>query len=712
LNEPNTHVHDGPAATGSVGDYQKPPEDDKEWQQYWIGEFAASDKMLRKFHKRGHRIVERFLDDRRDDGEDTDFGGGTRLNLFHANIQTVQGLMYGQIPRVDVSRRYADPNDDIARVASMILERMLNNCVADPGDDYRTLLKDALQDRLIPGLGAGRARYSFESEKVAHEALSMPDAMGELVELAPAYEEEIILNENCPTTYINWKDLKWSYSRTWSELRWISFRSYMNYQAVEERFGEKVAKKISFKNVKPNDTKNGDANDTDYTNPEPQAEIWEIWNKEDRKVYWYTAGMSKILESMDDPLGLSSFWPCPPFLAANTTTTLFVPKADFLLAQDLYDEIDALSTRIELITSAIRAVGVYDKSADGIQRIFTEAVENELIPVDNWAMFAEKGGLKGQIEWMPITDLVNTVDTLRGIREETIKLLYQVTGMSDIMRGQSEQYTSASSDQLKTKFGSARMQVLQEEFAEFATNLMKMKAEIISLHFDPQTIVKQSNIDKTQEDPQIIQQAIQLIKEPDMLQWKIIVRPESIAMVDYQSLQAERTEYLTAVATYLQSSAPMLERLPDAAPVLMELLKWGLAGFKGSQEIEGVIDKALDSASKAPPPGDKPDPAMEKAKMDMEKVKLSMQQDAQKHKFAMELAASNHQADMREIMGQLQAKMQEISVESDANIRQEEAQAAFNIAELQMKDRLDHKDHIRDMEMQRAKKVDSRPSDS
>lgn len=694
------HTHDG---GGAVAAQEKAPTTPRGWQQYWAGEFAASDRMLRKFHKRANHVVDRYLDERQ--GSDDFASTGSRLNLFNANVETTLGVMYGQMPKVDVARTNGDFDDDVSRVASLILGRMLNNCVADPGDDYTSLLKDVLEDRLVPGLGCARIRYQCEIEETEYP----PMMLGEEV-IAEGYTEEVVIDERCPTTYVHWQDVKWSYCRTWSEMRWIAFRAYMDRKSVEERFGEDVAKQVSYKNMQPEDTKESGGGDSDFKNPKPLAEIWEIWNKDTGKVHWYCETAEAQLEEKADPLQLQGFWPCPPFLAANTSTRLFMPKPDYMLAQDLYEEIDVLTTRIQLITDAVKVVGVYDKSCDGVERIFTEAVENELIPVDNWAVFGEKGGLKGAIDWLPVQDIVNTLDTLRGIRQESIQLLYQVTGMSGIMRGQTEQYTSASSDKLAAQYGSSRMQKLQESFAEFASNLMRLKAEIISRHYEPQTIIEQSNILATPDgqNQQLVQAAMQLIKQPNMLEWRIQVRPESIAMIDYAQMQAERTEYLTAMATYLQSSAPLVEKLPGSEEFLMQMLKWGLAGFKGSNEIEGVVDQAVNAAKKAQQQPKGPDPEAAKAQMEMQKLQLQMQMAQEKHQFEMQKQQANNQADLQEIMASLKAKLQEIQAETDADIRAEEAQAAFNIAELQMKARLDREKHNQSMELEREKALHSR----
>ena len=91
---------------------------------------------------------------------------------------------------------------------------------------------------------------------------------------------------------------------------------------------------------------------------------------------------------------LDHFEPCPRPMFANLTTTNCRPKPDFAMLQDQYSELDETNNRISLLVIACKVVGVYDRSAEGIQRMLLEGYDNTLIPVDNWAMFAEKGGVK------------------------------------------------------------------------------------------------------------------------------------------------------------------------------------------------------------------------------------------------------------------------------------------------------------------------------
>ena len=133
-------------------------------------------------------------------------------------------------------------------------------------------------------------------------------------------------------------------------------------------------------------------------------------------------------------------------------------------------------TRIVLLEKAIKVVGVYDKAADGLQRMLNEAFNNDLIPVDNWAMFAEKGGIKGQVDWLPLEMVVAALTALRDYRTELINLLYQATGMSDIMRGATTQGETATAQSIKAKFASVRVQTQQDDFARFATDLQRLRS--------------------------------------------------------------------------------------------------------------------------------------------------------------------------------------------------------------------------------------------
>ena len=668
------------------------PETRPEWHRFWKKERDAAEKRLRAFQKQSNTVNRRFLVDRKEAnvGESS---STTKLNLFHSNVSTLQAMLYGSTPRIDVSREHHDPDDDIARVASVMFQRMLQADIDPSGEDTPTVLKAALQDRLLPGLGVARVRYDFTTN-----TQQVPDPQTGMM-----VEQEMVADEQANCEYVHWQDNLWGWGRTFKEVPWWGFRSWLDKEQAEARFGEEIAEELEYKEQLPT---GGDKNDESYEKDQKsnvnKAEIWEFWYKAEKKVFWWSEASDVILDVQEDPLGLDGFLPMPKPLSANVTTTLYEPRADYVIAQDLYNEIDELQSRISTITRAVKVVGVYDQSATGVKRMLSEGVENELIPVDNWAMFGEKGGLQGVIDWFPVQDIVVTLGTLRQLLGETIEMLNMVTGMSEIMSGGAGgQYTAAASNQIAAKMGSIRVQALQEEFASFASDLEALKAEVISKHFSPEAIMRQSSAQfLPQADQDKVIPAVELMKSAT-IKWRVDIRPESIAMVDYAQLKSERTEFLTAMATYLQSAQAVVSSVPGSLPILLEMLKWGMAGFKGSNYLEGTMDQAIDMAKKAPQGGGEDDGGAEKAKQDgeMQKIQAKLaadmqiiqakgQQELQKiqadNMANMKEIQAKNQADTQKIMVDLQADLKVIASKLRSDLQVEEAQSTMAIAEEQV----------------------------
>ena len=683
----------------SIGGNQESKVDPKDTPagkyKYWAEELNNSMKAREPWWKRADKIVNRYIGKSTAHSRDEN-SSGFDLNLFHSNTKTLGDMLYGNTPKIDVSRRYAQPNDDVGRVAAEMMDRMLNMDIAENGSEIDAVFRSVLQDRLLAGLGCAKVRYTMESEEVLVQnpetGLPMQDAAGQ-----PLMEEKLI-SEDAPVDYYYWGDVLWGWCRNWADMPWIAFRSYMTKDELRERWGDDVAEGAKLKK-QTKSTSNEGEEDRDTDSAWMKAEVWEVWCKETRKVHWIILGYDKQIEEKDDILGLSGFWPVPPFFIANVTTSLYSPTPDFVLAQDLYNEVDKLQTRIAVITEAVRLVGVYDSSSTNLGKMFDSNGDNTLIPVENWALFGENGGLQGQIEWLPLSDVVGALQQLIGVRDQTIALLQQTTGMSDVMRGSLDnQYEGVGQTETKTKFGSVRIQALQEQFARFAGDLMQIKAEVICRHFSPETIYKRSNMEFS-VDAELVPQAIDLLKQPESARIRVDIRPESVAMIDHQALKSERTEYMNAVATYLQSAQGIIEADPAAKPFILQLMQWGLAGFKGSSEIEGVIDKAIEASQEAEKNAEpEQDPAAMAAQaaqqLDAQKNEAKLAEVHAKAQAAsqarqedmqadIQTAAAQHQMKMAEINANLQAKVAETQVKMEADLVVEQAQAQSNIEQTQ-----------------------------
>ena len=566
----------------------------------WQTEIQSSQQELLKFHQDANRITQRFLDKRDAYGKDE-----SKVNLFWSTTQVLLSMLYARPPKADVARSFQDYDDDVARVAGTMLQRLLNRAFDDSTSNWDSAVRQGIEDWLVVGMGQIWLRYEVQTEP--YEVPAVFDEFGQ--ELSPAEEAERIVDEDAPADYIYWEDFFYSPCRTWTEARWVARRVYMTKDQLIERFGEAIASQVPLANYSKKDQVNDQSPKND---PWSKAEVFEIWCKEKRKVYWYAKACDVILDVKDDPLQLDGFFPCPKPMAGNVTSSNFMPRADYIFAQDQFNELDEINTRITWLTRAAKVVGVYDKSAEGIQRVFNQGSENQMIPVDNWAMFSERGGIKGQIDWIPIDQVVNAIDHLRQYRQDKVQQIYEVLGISDIMRGSSKASETAAAQQIKAQFGSTRIQLKQFYIADWITQALRIKAEIICKHFQPETIIRKSNIERT-PDAQIAMQGIQLLKDEEMAEYRINIEADSMAAMDWAAERDAAVQFMQGLGAFISQVAPMAQSVPGAAPVLMSLLQWSVSKFRVSTQIESVLDQAISALKQQGPPQPPPNPMQDAA---------------------------------------------------------------------------------------------------
>lgn len=653
------------------------PDTPSGWAQRWAMEFKAAREEIKPWHARGTDVVNRYLDKGKGRGSKSRTKE-RRLNLFTSNQQMLMAILYGKTPQVDVTRKFGDSEDEVARVAGEAMERMLNGSIEKDSDTYAYVMQLCLEDRLLPGMGLPRLRYECEMDEPAEDAPPEQEAMlgpadpltGQAIELAPAVPATPKKTYECvEIDYVPWKDQLWSAARTFLDVRWWAFKTEQGRKKLIETFGPEVGGKIPL-----NSRDKTSKGDTDKNNPWGRGDVWEIWDKENKKVWFFVEGYGEMLcpvaatqnedGSVDDTLGLEGFWPFPRPMIGNTTTSGFIPEPDYYIAQDLYLAIDDLETRIYIIQKAINVRAIYDASmGDKVERLIDEGGDNQMIPVKGWLGFMEKGGLEAAVQFMPIGMLVEALGHLRDVQTDKIRQLDQITGMGDVVRGQSTNtQTTATENKIKGMFASVRVQALQDEFARLCSDTQKLKAEIISLHFDAETIIEESNLMRT-PDANLAQQAVELIKSK-FYQFRIQVKPESVSLTDFAAQQNERQSFLTGMTGYFTAAAPLLQALPQSAPFFLEIAQWFSASYRASSTIQGVFDRAIAAAKQAasqppqpqgPPP---PDPKIvhlqAKAQVDKQKTMGELQADLTR------IGAETHAA------GQQRSQAAMISVQEDA----------------------------------------------
>lgn len=649
------------------------------WASYWQREFTAAREEggedwfgFKVFQSRAAKVVKRYRANKKGSKRQND----ARINIFPANVSTQRAILVGNTPKCEVTRRHDDPDDDTARVASDILERVLNLGLEEESKGLAFVLGKCTEDRLLPGLCGARVQFSAEFEPVEAKPAIMaacpmcggagtptapmlsPDAQpaqcptcqgAGQVEQAPAVPaSEKQTEERADAVYVNWRDKLYSPCRTPDEMRWRAYGADMSRKQLREMFEEGGEVRVTVAGKRDQEGKK----DTPWS----RARVWEIWSREHGRVFWYVEGHGKCLTNRRnpegaDPLGLEEFFPEPIEMMANATTDAWLPTPDFEYAEDLYNEADDLTARIRGIVRAIKVAGVYDATNKALRRLLDEACELELLPHADFSGLMAKGGLAAAIQLLPVKDIADTLTALVARRNDVIQGIYQITGLGDIIRGQQQQSETATTSAIKARFASVRLQDLQKEVARYATDLQRLRKEVVAKHWTVETIIERSCImrsgeAKTPEGQQRIIAAAKLIKDRH-LDFCVAVKPEQVSLQDFAVLKQQRSDVLSALGQYFGSMMPFLQMCMQAGPegvkagltLVLRNAQWLVAGMPGAGGVEAAIDafvlqveklaqaaQAMAGQPKPPPP---PDPKIVaagiKARGDVQKTQAATQ---------------------------------------------------------------------------------------
>ena len=642
-----------------------------------IGQY---DNEFAKWQARTKKIIKRY----RDDTRGQTLTESAKFNILWSNVQTLRPAVYAKLPKADIGRRFGD-NDPVGRVAGQLLERAIDFEI-EHYPDYRSTMSYCVEDRFLGGRGTAWVRYEPHTAPIGIEddGVSVTSDI-EQGEGAPPQMERIEY-ECAPVDYVHWRDFGHSTARTWEEVgqvwRWV----YMTREALVERFGEEMAAKIPL-DQGPEPLNAYNENKRLYN----RAKICELWDKETQKVYWFSKGMPQIIDVRDDPLGLEGFYPCPRPLYATTTSDTLVPVPDFVLYQDQAMELDILSDRIDGLVKSLRVRGVYDASQPALQRLMTEGDNNALIPVDKWMAFSEKGGLKGSIDLLPLDTLANALLNCYRAREDIKSQIYEITGIADIIRGVSAASETATAQQIKGQYAGLRLRSMQEEVAMFAAELIRLKAQVMCMHYQPETILAYAAAEQmTPADQQLIPQALELIRNKPLRSFRIDIASDSLVMLDENQNKQDRLQFLQAFGGFLAQALPVGQASPEMVPMMMELLRFGMQAFKAARPIEGQIDATLQQLAQAAQQ-QQPDGEQQGKQAELQQ-KGQMEQGRMQMEAALQQAKLQQQMQMEQLKNQTKLQMEQQKQQFEAQLEamklQSQQEAAKYKADMDAQTRL------------------------
>lgn len=621
----------------------EPTGDGAKLAMFWQAEMASAVKLHKDWHTRGDKIVDRYMDERNETTDRDLIKTTRRMNILWSNVETLKPTLLAKAPVPNVSRANKD-KDPVGRWASIVLERCLSAQLRD--GKCLEALKEARSDLLLPGRGVVFESYDAEIEE---EGEGIPGSVTE---------------QKTRTDYIHWKDFFTNRARNWFEVWWVCKQAFLTRKELVKKYGSKIGTAVPLDH-KPDDIK-GKVDDEQFT----KATVWQFWDKNSEKVIEVAKEYkTSVLAEFDPPVEFEGFFPCPRPLFATLGGNSIIPTPDYVEYQDQAEEIDLMTNRIHGLTKALKLRGIYDASNAGLAQLFNDASENELVPVESFALFAEKGGIAGAMVWVPIKEVAAALMECMRARDDAKRMMYEVTGISDIVRGSTVASETATAQQLKSQWGSIRIRDRQQEVERFARDDLRLKAAIISSQFTQETLAAMSNVKLlTQAQKQAVtmwqqmvqtrqpqpgqppmamppppvgpelmaaakeptwEEVIALLRNEQLRSFVIDIETDSTIEPDQNQMRDQRTAFVTAVTQFMMAAEKILLPAPQMAPLMGELLTFAVRGWKVGEQMESKIEDAVALMEQTAQKPSGPDPKLiavqSKERIEQQKIAANAQ---------------------------------------------------------------------------------------
>lgn len=529
----------------------------------WMREIEQSNVDHIDFLEKSRKVMRRYFGD-----DIIESRHRKRFNILWSNIQVMMPTLYNKAPEPHIIRAFRD-DENMAGIAAELLERNLVQVIETQNTDR--IFDRVIQDFLITGRGVIWVRYEPK-----------------IVEAQSPEQVPYLSNESVMFDYVHWSDFRHNAARDWKEVRWVARRVHMTKDEMKKRFGS-VGGEVGM------DVRAAPKQDYEKKPKVFQtAIVWEIWDKQSQKVYWLSPGLPDKLLDMSSPIcKYQDFFPCPEPLTATIKSDSIIPRPDYFYYQNQAEEIDQLTMRIDLLTDALKVMGFYNSEfKEPLGRIL-EAPENTMVPVDVYAAASERGGMKGQIEYFPIQEVAATLRNLVELRERVKSDAYEISGISDILRGETKSSETATAQRLKTQFGSIRLQKKRDEINRLIRQVYHLASETISQKFLPETIIFNAVGYSQEIQPQQAMAAIGILKNDYVRD--IFLDVETEATDNEPEERKERIEFITASVQALQQIVALKNVAPPLTSVAARLIMFGMQGFKTSRRLESQMKQSLDS---------------------------------------------------------------------------------------------------------------------
>ena len=624
--------------------------------QFWKKQIESAKSACKKYFNKAQDCEKEYTAD------------GKNYNIFYSNVQTLDANLCINNPKPDIQRRFLKKMDsdqlksntyaEVARILSGAVEYVVDVAHAD------TIIKKDVHNVNVVGRGVAWIEYNptIEVDESGMEYIADRDVHLDSLK----YDE--YLCSSAESEYDVW---------------WKARRHLLSRKDIYERFGYSAYdRELQYKPDDDNET---------VLN---RGEVWEIWDKNDRKRIFIllTHKNHELLEETDDPYHLESFFPCDELCFIRENNSI-IPVPEYMLYRKQADLLEMTAKKIAQISDAIKYVvvsGSQDKS-----------VSNQIVAARNGDVLTiQSNGAVNSIAEMltvvPVDAAVNMINYLEDLKERTKQSIFDITGISDLMRGMSDPRETAKAQQIKGLFGSLRFQDKQKMVQEHRKRIYRIIAEIIAEHYDEATLSEmtctylptneekmalEAKIQSSQLNGQDVPQdlidkyngmvnmptwddVINILRSDRLRNYTVDVETTATVFDDNEQ-QTEAINQITQTYLAMTQAAAQLNS-PELVKGFMPIMRMNLTNCKVSSAIQRQLDEALDGAyremdSKAKQPP-QPTPEQQKLQADMQLETARLQTDKEKYAMDQQVELKRLDIEHTKVLNETKYKEAEIAI--------------------------------------------------
>jgi len=528
--------------------------------KYWLREIDKEKQAHKKYRKEAKKSEKAA----RDDGDlKHDF------NIHWANCKIVKSAVYASRPKPDVRRRYQKPDPEEKELARLVERAIEYNLDVNGFDSPANAVA---QDFVRSALGVPRVIYDVDTLPLQDEV------EGDLQRTEPTFNQglEEIAGQRVGIEHVSGANFGWQPGHNqWSDVNWAYIKTYTNAEEILADYNRKV--------------KSGDVEKEDREASKYKNEIikYEVFDKKRRKVWVIVEGEEKPLDEYDDKLNLQGFYPFPRPAFDNLKSDELIPKPDYSFIEKNIVELNRLTQRRSALVKHVKSVRLYDaKIADALQQL-EDSVDGANIPVTNLLEMLESSGgtasMNAVIADLPMADRVAVIREL-DVQVESVKnQIYEVIGISDIIRGASKASETATAQSIKGQWANVRLNEKTSEINRMWRDVLRMMAEIICEHFEPAQLTMMTGIE-------ITDRMVKMMKSDIGRSFAIDVESDSTIVKDDLEEKQQKLELVNVLLEKLGYVLPLIQQGIMPVEIVQEILLFIVSSHKHGKQLEDAVN--------------------------------------------------------------------------------------------------------------------------